>query len=216
MKNLLFILIIFSSINEARADFVPIDFISMTHKASEIASGEIICVDENVFELKANRSLNSTNNILTIRKFEDWTCAVRWSEYFVGQKILVFLVKDENGLYPIGAGNEGEMPIFKNNVYPSLMTWCFDYGELKRIKPYPEFKKYDSEEYVGIELDLDFMWEYIKTLKDCFEFSSVRYSRVKSGKWTCSSEKALELKNSHKLYALTFKRLISNANTVYN
>ncbi len=216
MKNILIILIFFFSTNVVKADFVSIDFISMTHKANEIASGEIICVDKSVFELKVNRSLNSVNHVLTIQKFEDWTCAIRWSDYFVGQKLLVFLVKDENGLYPIGAGNEGELPILDNKVYPSLMTWCFDYGKVKRIKPYPKYKKYDSEEYVGIELELDFMWDYIKILKDCFVFSSVRYSRVKSGKWTCSSEKAHELKNSNNLYAQTFERLITNSNNAYN
>jgi hypothetical protein len=215
MKNTLVILIFFC-FSVTKADFVPIDFISLIHRADKIVSGKIICVDESVFELQVNKSLNSKNEVLTINKFEDWICSIRWSQYFVGQKIMVFLNENDKGLSPIGAGNEGELPIFDDKVYPNLISWPFDYGVLKKIEPQPEHKKYDGELYSGIELGLDFLWEYVKTIKECFEFKVVGYSRVKSAKWTCAIEKALEVKNSNKLYALTFERLTTNANTGYN
>lgn len=215
MKKL-FAILSFFSISVAKADFVPIDFISLIHRADKIASGEIICVDENVFELMVGRSLTSKDKVITINKFEDWTCAVRWSDYFVGQKIMVFLSDDKDGLHPIGSGNEGELPILESKVYPSLMSWHFDYGAIKKIKPLPEYKKFDSEIYTGIELELDFLWEYVKTIRECFKSELAHFSRVKSAEWTCSPEKAEKLKNSNKLYAQTFKKLIKNANTVYN
>ena len=199
----------------AKADFVPVNLLTLIERADIIAVGEIICVDENVFELKTSKRLYSDEKVLTINKFKDWTCAVRWSEYYVGQQQMVFVVHNKNGLNSIGAGNEGEFPIFEDKVYATLMSSTLD-GEIKRITPPEEYIKYDSDPYAGIELDLTFTWEYVTNIKQCFEFKLNNMRRVESGKWICSTEKAIDLKKRNKAYVRTFEKLITNANKEYN
>ncbi len=198
----------------AKADFVSLNLLTLIDRAEIIAVGEIICVDEKVFELKTSNRLYCEESILTINKFQDWACAVRWSEYYVGQELMVFLVCDEKGISSIGAGNEGEFPIIKDKVYAILSSPLE--GELKSIFPPEDYKKTDSEFYMGIELDLTFAWEYVTNIKQCFEFKLNKMHRVESGKWICSAEKARELKKKDISYQRIFERLITNASTVYN
>ena len=61
------------------------------------------------------------SNELSVARFENWTCAGRWAAYKVGQKELIYLVKDKSGITwnILGAGNEGEMPIDNSYLYYS-------------------------------------------------------------------------------------------------
>ncbi|MCL6274768.1 hypothetical protein M3P19_12170 [Muricauda sp. 2012CJ35-5] len=199
-------LILFFIVSSTRAEFVSMDILTMTLKADSIVAGEITCVDNLVYELEVSQSIGQIDGVITIRKFNDWACAVRWTDYFVGEQLLAFLVKDKNGFRALGAGNEGELPILKNNVYPSLMCWSFDYGQLKKLSPHQGLEKTDSIYHMGIEVNLGFLWRYLDCITNCFEASSYQFSRVKSAHWTCSEKKVLELRNSNKLIDLTFEK----------
>lgn len=54
-----------------------------------------------------------------VDKFEDWTCASRFTSYKSRQKEFLFVKKNKatGHYYPLGAGNEGEVPIIDNFVY---------------------------------------------------------------------------------------------------
>jgi len=85
-----------------------------------IVSGEIRVLDELEFELRVDDIvLGEPMRALRVRRFQDWTCAGRWTEYAVGQRVLLFLRRSSeqpDSLFILGAGGEGEMPLHQERV----------------------------------------------------------------------------------------------------
>lgn len=84
--------------------------------AERVLTGEIRSVDSSTFVLSVEQRVVGTLSpeTLSVARFEDWACASRWTEYRVGQRVLLFLgasVPDSNVQLILGAGGEGEMPL---------------------------------------------------------------------------------------------------------
>jgi hypothetical protein len=113
------ILIIFSITTKAEYEstFLP----SLIEESERIAHIKITKDLGEIFEAEILNNLkgNYKSQKIRIQKFEDWTCAERWSKYSVGQEEIVFLIEHKTDNYWIimGAGNEGEMPIEKESIY---------------------------------------------------------------------------------------------------
>jgi hypothetical protein len=112
--------VIFSS---ARADYRYMKLSELVCNADYGAIGTIVKVDKNYFYLKVEKYvLNELDyDTLPIAKFEDWACAKRFDSYRVGQKEVVFFRKsnyviDDYELLGYGAGDEFELPIFKDTI----------------------------------------------------------------------------------------------------
>jgi hypothetical protein len=76
--------------------------------------GTISALQDTTFDLQCERSVIGPKipAVLRVQRFEDWTCASRWSQYAVGQRVLLFLRKPSaDWPYPIilGSGGEGEI-----------------------------------------------------------------------------------------------------------
>jgi len=108
MKTILAALVIALSSTVCRADYYRIHLpqlienseliahVKITDETSDYLEAEIIC------EIKGIP--NSSR--MTVKKFNNWTCAHRWTAYKVGQEELIFLRKDENEEWEIlGAGD---------------------------------------------------------------------------------------------------------------
>lgn len=122
MKLLLavgFLCLSFQSIQAIDYDTTELD--QLIENAHLIVHGEIIAVDSEFVDVKIHEIAKGTfaEQRIRITKFENWTCAWRWSEYKLEQTVLFFLNKNKlNGQwYPMGAGNEGEMPIEGGRVF---------------------------------------------------------------------------------------------------
>jgi len=74
------------------ADYSPKELYEMVIKADKIVYGEVISFDSNYYFLKISGSLTNDTGIIKVRRFENWTCAHRWANYEVCQKLLLFLV----------------------------------------------------------------------------------------------------------------------------
>jgi hypothetical protein len=120
MKNIYLIcfFLIFTSISYAKYD--PLLVSQLIDKSTIIGVGEIKSIENrNVLVLFSDVIKGKlTNRTLKIEKFENWTCASRWTNYKKGQKIMFFLTMSKEGIYKIlGSGNEGELPIAKEKIY---------------------------------------------------------------------------------------------------
>lgn len=74
--------------------------------AQRVVSGSIVALQEKTFDLAVERDLlgDTPASTLRLKRFFDWTCAGRWTEYRVGQRVVLFLHGDR----AMGAGDEGD------------------------------------------------------------------------------------------------------------
>lgn len=107
----------------AFAKYSPMPFWMKAATADVVVAGIIIKVEDNSFNLIVDEWVIGTpegedGDIITVEKFKDWTCAVRWEPYGIGQRVMLFLDKQEDGTLKImGAGGEGEHLITQGQVY---------------------------------------------------------------------------------------------------
>jgi hypothetical protein len=104
----------------ASASYRQMALTDLLRQADVIVDGTITNIDERTFTLETKSviaGLVSTKS-LRVSKFFDWTCARRWAPYAAGQRVLLFLEKNEVGNWRVlGAGNEGEFPIAEGCVF---------------------------------------------------------------------------------------------------
>ena len=98
------------------------------HKLFELASladlvvaGTIVELRGETFEVEVERWLvgEAREEPLEVRRFVNWTCAGRWTEYAIGQHVVLFLDEPEAAGVPLrirGGGGEGEMPWSEERV----------------------------------------------------------------------------------------------------
>ena len=154
---------------QARAVYVPQTLGQLSLRAEKIVYGEISCVDAEVFEIRVSESFGAYDQWVTVRKFDEWNCGIRWVDYQVGQKSLFFLRRLESEWYPMGGGNEGELPIHGNMIYIHAST-------LRRIDNAPPFQASDrpadnlgyNNPYNGFYTELCPFWEAVCTLRTCY------------------------------------------------
>ena len=212
MVRISYILIILLLQFNLKAEFQPMTIHEMMIKSDKIVSGEIINLDSTHFELKIKKSLTGDNGIIRIRKFENWTCAWRWTKYEKGQNLLVFVRKWNNEYHSMGAGNEGELPIIKDEIYInglSLMYVNGDQNDWKNTEFTFEGKQFDIHEgeFWGTKMTLSKFLNTTRYVRQCINFEYDEYYRVFNWKFNCESE---EMKNRTKT-SLLFKAIIREA-----
>lgn len=122
MKYFLSVIFCFLLLESTHAmDYETIYLPKMIEKSDLIIHGEIISVDTFFIEVVIHTSLKGSfaQKRIRILQFENWTCAWRWSDYETGQEELFFLRRDQKSgnWFPMGAGNEGELPIESEHVF---------------------------------------------------------------------------------------------------
>lgn len=168
--TLILTLSIFSKI-EAKKIFLPYEII--IGSANLVVEGEIVSVNGRFYKFKITDYLKgSSEKIITVQMFPEWTCDERIIPAEKGQKLLLFLLKSNNEFYKIINGSTGEL--FIENVLGDfyqdfdfenyddikkgikLFVKAFDYhGKLypkfgekqtfKKLLPENELIKYESE-----------------------------------------------------------------------
>ena len=89
--------------------------------ADVIVAGEIEAVASETFEVRVTRAIlgGVQGDVLEVERFENWTCAHRWTGYTAGQRVLLFLRQPAatSATFEIlGGGGEGEMPLSGSDV----------------------------------------------------------------------------------------------------
>jgi hypothetical protein len=158
---------------------MPLELYEMAIKAEKIVYGTIVELDSNSFTLSIEGSLTSDSGTLQIARFQDWPCAVRWTNYQVGQRLFLFLTTWNGELVSMSGGNEGELPIVNNTVYihgfsipiqppppPSGIT-------LRDNLIYFETEHFDiyGGKYYGIQWNLNSLIKAISFIRNNFDFT---------------------------------------------
>ncbi len=110
----LIICLAFSLMGYAKKRIYPIE--KVAGFSNLIVDGKISSITPNSYQFEVAETIKGTpcKNI-TVIKFEEWTCDIRFGRYVIGQELLLFLVK--NGpYYEIVNGSTGEIPIKFNAI----------------------------------------------------------------------------------------------------
>ena len=120
MKTTLLVFLI-STLFSVKPDYDPTSLWKLILKSDVAGECEIQKVNEHEIEVKFTDIYHGElkTNTIKVEKFQDWACASRWTKYKVGQKEIMFIVKNlkSEKWIIIGAGNEGELPVENNIVY---------------------------------------------------------------------------------------------------
>lgn len=116
--------------SSAGAEYTPLPFYDLVGASGLVAVGEITELRPKTYVFRIERVLvgKCESQEIEITRFQDWSCAQRWSPYEVGQRQIVFvdlkpLETDADQpanppLYRVrSGGGEGEFPIVDDQVY---------------------------------------------------------------------------------------------------
>jgi len=139
MKRLLLLLIATMYHFSAHADYEPTLLADLIDSADLIMYGEITTAQGKFVTAEPLQILKGSPSVgsITIEKFENWTCASRFAAYKTGQREIFFLKKHKSSksLSPLGAANEGEMPVVNDKVYYKQQYLALDKSP-KQFKVY--------------------------------------------------------------------------------
>ncbi len=81
-----------------------------------IVVGKINSITPNFYQFEISETIKGApRKNVTVIKFEEWTCDIRFGRHVIGQQLLLFLIK--NGpYYEIVNGSTGEIPIKFNAI----------------------------------------------------------------------------------------------------
>ncbi|MCA8921965.1 MAG: hypothetical protein KDD82_09165 [Planctomycetes bacterium] len=117
-RGVLALLALLSLSSPCAAKYLPLDLYDMLGSSDLVVVGTIVELGDEAFVLKVETRIAGAEGQETVEvlRFKDWPCAVRWTPYAVGQRVLVCAVrvKDKDGVERLklrSGGGEGEMPI---------------------------------------------------------------------------------------------------------
>jgi hypothetical protein len=104
----------------ASADVVVAGRISALHRRTEFGPGFALSYTPATIDVAVEDKIwGEPSDLIRVRCFQNWTCAARWTSYAVGQRVVLFLSRPDQGsqTYDIlGAGGEGEMPLIDKTI----------------------------------------------------------------------------------------------------
>ncbi|NMH26552.1 hypothetical protein [Flavobacterium silvaticum] len=145
-----------------------------------IGKVEIVDVQKNRFKIKIlDKIKGSLNDEIWVNKFQNWMCASRWTDYSVGQQELIFLNKNNKTekWYPIGAGNEGEIPTVKDSVFVLSKNYFVQKRGQKQFKIHNQKAYAYPFSYLDTKLGI---LSYMENQKTYAEFSCDEFRNFKT------------------------------------
>lgn len=203
------------------AKYEPLTLYHLAIQSDKVVVGTIVDESSEFFTIQIERSLDNDWGFLTIRKFQDWTCAARWTPYEVGQRLLFFLVQKEGVLYTLGAGNEGEMPLNDEKVYiPDQCVTSYTFLNTGQGSAQEEeFEWGVKPRYIfggrfhGFEHKLSDLLELVERIRSCFWIDEGSEWPYEKG-FRCEEEKLKQLSEKSQLFRwayLDFKSQMKKA-----
>ncbi len=141
------------SATTAKAEYTPATFLDLAGNCQLIVAGTIVAFDDDTYQLRIDDTVlgpAKKGETITVARFRDWPCALRWGDYQVDQRVFVFLGFDtDKRIWQIaGAGGEGESPAAGNAVHANFhlpgQPVEYERPPFKRVLsavPYKEFKR---------------------------------------------------------------------------
>lgn len=184
-----------------KAEFEAMAMHELIIKSDKIVYGEIIDLSPTHFELAIIASLTGDSGTLKIRRFENWTCAWRWTKYKEGQKLLVFVRSWQGDFYSMGAGNEGELPVVNDEIYInglSLMYVDGDQNDWQNMDFTFKGEHFDiyGGDFFGTKMKMNNFMESARFVRHCFSFDNGNNLRESNWEFKCERKEIKEMAKS--------------------
>ena len=158
--------------------YVPTDLCELTLLSDFVVVGKIEKLEGDNLWLTVDRNLAGSPpepGYLVVPKFRDWTCAMRFTEYKVGQQCVFFLQRprrDQKKPKPhgliMGAADEGELPIFTRKIKGEDVEHAVLHGS--RVTGLePRSCKAFGAELRGTEVTLEDLTKAVRGAREHFE-----------------------------------------------
>lgn len=209
------------------ADLIVVGEILQVDKSSFTATASKVVTPEASFIFNIQNVLKGTEStkVIKIKKFQDWQCAQRYSEYEPGQQAMLFLASVKGNTKfawrVIGDGNEGEWELFDGEFVDRTWTRKEIFGsgirgKIQGIRFYwnrwrgadvTELDRIISERY-----EKNAMIQAIKDYGKCFWSGSniSRNNRDRQGeeKISCSESELQDYRGRSRAHNHIFKRFL--------
>jgi hypothetical protein len=115
--------------------YAPPAFYQLAAGSDLVVLGRIVALDDSTFTLAVDDLLvgTSSDTLLRVARFEDWTCSSRWLPYAVGQREIAFLCRSGPGYRTNSAGAEGEWQIRGDKVTCAYFPSTFALPSVKSL-----------------------------------------------------------------------------------
>ncbi|MBD78526.1 MAG: hypothetical protein CL840_06380 [Crocinitomicaceae bacterium] len=198
MLRLVLFTVLLGIYTNSNAAYTPYKLYEMIMQADVIVYGTISKVDSETFTLVIDGDVTAKRSI-RVERFQDWTCARRWTEYKVGQRVFLFLKKRKRKLFIISSGGEGELPIINDSLYIHARSLSRSFlksltGEKSINAEFSTIYLHqlvNNEKFYGIKWSLDDFLISVQYIRYCFDIDE------KTKNWITKCElKDIELKAS--------------------
>ena len=161
-KALLIALITFGFSIQSYSFYTLTDLTSLIEKSDIIIYGEIYQIGTLNIKILVHEQLKGGNvtDTLQFRKFINWSCANRYAKYEIGQEAIFFLrIHDDNRIYGMGAGNEGEILVKDSITYFQEYERASTEGQVVEfLNPYAKYILFD------VQLVIDGLRTYLNNI----------------------------------------------------
>ncbi len=99
---------------QAKKDIWP--FACIVHNADVIVLGKITAVRANSVMVNVEETVyGDCDSLISVSKWKEWTCDMRFAPYRKGQQLLLFLMRGKSLYYTINAST-GELPVENDSI----------------------------------------------------------------------------------------------------
>lgn len=174
----------------------------MAIKADKIVYGTIEETGFQRFKFKIEGNLTGESGSIVIDTVKD-----RWTEYEVGQRVLLFLEYFDWGLYIMNYQSGGEFPIVNDSIFISgLSLPVFPppglgdkyKTEAEIASQIQEYDVYNSK-YIGWKFNFKDLLISLRMIRDCFDFEYGEFNAIVKKKRLCSERVHKEMESSYLL-----------------
>ena len=122
MKTLISIILLLSFTTNSKIKKIILPYGIVISKADLIVEGKISTLSGNEYDFKITEFINGkSSEIINVEMWKEWTCDSRIQKAEIGQKLILFLTKTDDGKYQIINGSTGELFIGKDNSVNTFM-----------------------------------------------------------------------------------------------
>lgn len=202
IRSLLIIILITTFYEAECSDYKYRTLYEMAIKADKIVYGVVEETGFQRFKFKIEGSLTGESGSIFINTVKD-----RWTEYEVGQRVLLFLEYFDRGLYIMNYQSGGEFPIVNDSIFISgLSLPVFPppglgdkyKTEAEIASQIQEYDVYNSK-YIGWKFNFEDLLISLRMIRDCFEFEYGEFNAIVKRKKLCSERVHKEMESSYLL-----------------
>ncbi|AUC77086.1 hypothetical protein [Olleya sp. Bg11-27] len=115
MKSILITFILVLNFNTLKFDKNTVSYSRLIPLSELIVEGNIKSLSDSSFEFLVTDFIKGNEKmVIKVKKWREWQCDMRHAKYELGQRLILILTRNEDGIYEAMNGSTGELIINKD------------------------------------------------------------------------------------------------------